>query len=101
MWIFVLFDLPVETKLQRYNYSRFRKFLLKDGFDMLQFSVYIRPCTSYESVEVHTKRIVNNMPDEGKISIMTVTDKQFENIKHYWGATQAKLPSFPRQLEMF
>jgi CRISPR-associated protein Cas2 len=101
MWIFTFFDLPTETKIHRRNYTLFRKALLKDGFTMLQYSVYIRHCSSYESADMHTKRVMRNLPDEGDISILTVTDKQFENIKHFLGASKAKLPNAPQQLEMF
>ena len=49
MWLYVMFDLPVETKAQRREATRFRKDLLKDGFTMHQFSVYIRHCASNEA----------------------------------------------------
>ena len=101
MWIFTLFDLPTEKKKQRYEYNRFRKALLKDGFDMLQFSVYIRHCPSQEAADAHVNHVENSLPQEGKITILTVTDKQFENIKHYWGVEQVEPPTTPQQLEMF
>ncbi len=44
MWLFVFFDLPVTTKIERKTAARFRKDLMKDGFTMMQFSVYIRHC---------------------------------------------------------
>ena len=46
MWLFVFFDLPVKTKKQRKEATTFRKYLEKDGFSMLQFSVYMRHCAS-------------------------------------------------------
>ena len=49
MWVMVMFDLPVGTKRQRKVAARFRKDLLEDGFWMLQFSVYARPCSSQEN----------------------------------------------------
>ena len=57
MWLFVFFDLPVVTKKERRTASLFRKNLMKDGFVMLQYSVYIRHCASYESQKVHIKRV--------------------------------------------
>ncbi len=101
MWIFTLFDLPTETKKQRKAYTLFRKALLKDGFTMMQYSIYIRHCMSFESAEVHIKKVEKNLPKEGKITILTITDKQFEKIKHYWGEAQEEPPNTPRQLEMF
>ena len=62
MWIFVFFDLPTETKKDRHNASKFRTNLLKDGFNMMQFSVYMRHCASSESADVHEKRVAQLLP---------------------------------------
>ena len=62
MWLFTYFDLPVETKADRKAYTDFRKALLKDGFTMLQYSVYIRHCPSMESTEAHIRRIEKALP---------------------------------------
>lgn len=86
MWLFVFFDLPTETKKDRKNASLFRKNLLKNGFAMMQFSVYIRHCASGESADVHEKRINQIVPPLGKISILRITDKQFGSIINFWGA---------------
>lgn len=101
MWIITFFDLPTETKKNRRDYNLFRKGLLKDGFTMLQYSVYMRHCTSYESMEVHIKRVESILPPEGKVSIMFLTDKQFEKIKHFWGYEEKEPPNAPHQLELF
>ena len=101
MWLFVFFDLPTDTKKQRKNASQFRKSLLKDGFTMMQFSVYTRHCASSESADAHERRIKTVLPIEGKISIMRITDKQYGNIMNYWGKSiQANEPT-PVQLELF
>lgn len=101
MWMFVMFDLPTETKKDRKAYALFRKNLEKDGFVMHQFSVYSRFCASLESVEVHVKRIRGFAPEKGKISIMTITDKQYSNIINIWGAIEKKSKPMPMQLEFF
>ncbi len=101
MWLFVLFDLPVETKKQRKEAALFRKNLIKDGFVMMQFSVYIRHCASYESQQVHIKRIRSFVPVSGHVSILSVTDKQYGNIINVWGADKKKTISEPLQLEFF
>ena len=62
MWLFVFFDLPVTTKKEIKAATLFRKNLEKDGFSMMQFSVYIRHCASRESLEVHIKRTSNPQP---------------------------------------
>src|SRR5437870_13695459 len=85
MWVVVLFDLPVDTKPARKAYAQFRKHLLKDGFTMLQYSVYARHSTSEENLNVHAKRVENWVPDDGEVRLLAVTDKQFERMRIYWG----------------
>jgi len=99
MWLYVMFDLPVETKQQRKRATQFRKNLLKDGFGMHQFSVYIRHCASYAAADVHIGRVKTFVPDEGSVSILKVTDKQFENTIHIVGRKAKPLPATPVQLE--
>ena len=57
MWILVFFDLPTETKKERKDAALFRKNLMRDGFTMFQFSIYVRHCASKENMEVHLKRV--------------------------------------------
>ncbi|WP_372773493.1 CRISPR-associated endonuclease Cas2 [Mangrovibacterium sp.] len=101
MWLFVFFDLPVTSKKERRQAARFRKDLMKDGFSMMQFSVYIRHCASKESADVHLKRVNDFVPEKGQVSILSVTDKQYGNITNFWGKKDDPLPEGPRQLEMF
>ena len=49
MWVLAHFDLPTETKKHRKAYAEFRKQIMKDGFQMFQFSMYIRHCSSREN----------------------------------------------------
>ena len=101
VWLYVMFDLPVETKAQRKRATRFRKDLLDDGFGMLQFSVYIRHCASYEAANVHIERVKLIIPDEGSVSILKVTDKQFEQTINFVGCRAKPPPKVPLQLEFF
>lgn len=101
MWLFVLFDLPTNTKKERKAAGKFRKDLLRDGFTMMQYSVYTRHCASKESADVHIKRIKSLLPDAGQISIAQITDKQYGNIINYWGVKTEPLAPQPKQLEMF
>ncbi|WP_457610220.1 CRISPR-associated endonuclease Cas2 [Lutibacter sp.] len=101
MWLFVFFDLPTETKKDRRNAQQFRKNLLKDGFTMMQFSVYNRHCASSESADVHEKRIHMLLPPLGKVSILRITDKQFGNILNFWGKFEVPKEPQPQQLELF
>lgn len=102
MWLFVFFDLPVVTKKERKIATQFRKNLMKDGFVMFQYSVYIRHCGSYESLRAHIKRVKLFVPDTGRISILGVTDKQYSEIVNYWGKQEKdkKVISEPIQLEI-
>jgi len=101
MWLFVFFDLPTNTKTERKYASGFRKKLIKDGFSMMQYSVYTRHCASRESAEVHIKRVKSFIKDYGQISIMMITDKQYGNIQNFWGVKENPLPQAPKQLELF
>ena len=83
-----MFDLPVDTKAARKRYAQFRKFLLEDGFTMMQFSVYVRHCPSEENASVHSNRIERKVPPDGEVRILTFTDKQFERMRIFWGKTR-------------
>jgi CRISPR-associated protein Cas2 len=101
MWLFVFFDLPTTTAKERKIYAKFRKGLQKDGFTMMQYSVYTRHCASYESAEVHIKRVKAMVPAKGHVSILRITDKQYEHIINFWGKKTEPLKEAPSQLEMF
>ena len=101
MWLFVFFDLPTDTKTDKKNASGFRNKLLKDGFSMMQYSVYIRHCASSESADVHEKRINQLLPPMGKVSVLRITDKQFGNIMNFRGRAEVTKAPQPTQLELF
>jgi CRISPR-associated protein Cas2 len=101
MWIFVLFDLPTETKADRKRYTKFRKDLLADGFSMFQFSSYLRHCSSRENMEVHIKRVKRALPLHGKVGILGVTDKQFSQMELFENRKEEKVPEVSQQLELF
>ncbi len=101
MGVFIFFDLPTNNNTQRKRATKFRKSLEKDGFTMMQYSVYIRHCASKESSDVHIKRIKELMPPEGQVTVLTITDKQYGDILNYWGAKSQSLPAGPKQLELF
>ena len=83
MWVFVFFDLPTETKQDRRNYALFRKALQKDGFAMMQYSIYVRHCSSRENAEVHVKRVKSFLAPKGEIIVFTLTDKQYEMMEFF------------------
>lgn len=76
----VFFDLPVQTARERSAATRFRNFLLKDGYYMLQYSVYVRLCNGMDNVNLHRARLKQAVPDNGSVRLMFVTEKQYESI---------------------
>jgi len=89
MRMLVFFDLPVVTKAQRRAYTVFRRFLLNDGYDMIQFSIYGRILNGHDAVQKHMQRLQANLPPQGSVRMLTVTEKQFSGMKLLVG-----LPSF-------
>ena len=80
MRIIVFFDLPVKTKKDRHSATVFRNFLLKDGYHMVQFSVYSRVCNGNDDLEKHKRRMKSNLPANGSVRSLVVTEKQYESI---------------------
>lgn len=101
MWLIVLFDLPTDTKAARQEYTRFRKFILNDGFTMMQYSVYMRHSSSEENAQVHIKRVKAVLPCDGEVRIVKITDKQFEKIEVFYGKRRRTTEKPPQQLEFF
>lgn len=81
MRLLVFFDLPVKTREDRYIYTRFRRFLIADGYDMLQYSVYGRIVNGRDDEEKHLKRLMAQLPQKGSVRALTVTEKQFATMK--------------------
>lgn len=101
MWVLVLFDLPTETRKDRKAATLFRKKLLDDGFQMFQFSIYLRFCASRENANVHIRRTKFNLPKQGKVCIMQITDKQFGMIELFHGQKEVEPETPSQQLELF
>jgi CRISPR-associated protein Cas2 len=101
MWVFVFFDLPTETKKERKQYAEFRTKLVKDGFTMFQFSIYLRHCPSFENAEVHIKRVKASLPQIGNIGIICITDKQFGQMEIFSNQKIIEERDTPQQLELF
>lgn len=81
MRIMVFFDLPTKTKKQRKAYTKFRAFLLDDGYDMLQYSVYVRVCKGADAVETHRRRIQNYLPKKGSVHFLVLTEGYYERME--------------------
>lgn len=81
MRLVLFFDLPMVSKADRRIYTKFRKYLITDGFIMLQFSVYVKIFPNRDSLVQYTDRLKRNLPTKGSIRIMSVTEKQYEKMQ--------------------
>ena len=101
MWMLVMFDLPVVEKVERKAATDFRNTLLELGFEMSQFSVYMRFCTSAAQVETYSKRVEAALPEGGKVNILQFTDKQYERIVSFQGKFKQAIKNPPDQFDLF
>ena len=88
MRMLVFFDLPVKEKAAQKAAAKFRNFLLKDGYQMLQYSVYTRVCNDYDTVRTHEKRLRANLPPNGSVRLLTITEKQYGSMEILLGELQ-------------
>lgn len=86
MRMFVFFDLPVVTTENRRNYARFRKFLIKNGFIMIQESVYCKMVINQTAANTIMSNIKSNKPLDGIVQVLNVTEKQFEKMEFITGS---------------
>lgn len=101
MWVAVMFDLPVVEKAERKAATNFRNALLDMGFEMAQFSVYMRFCTSQAQIDTYCKRVEHALPEGGRVNILTFTDKQYERIVSYFGKAKQASKKSPDQFDLF
>jgi CRISPR-associated protein Cas2 len=86
MRLLVFFDLPTLTREDKRAYTLFRRFLIQDGYDMIQWSVYGRVVNGSDDMETHVKRLSNNLPPDGSVRCLQVSEKQFAQMKFLVGA---------------
>lgn len=101
MWMVVMFDLPVVLKSERKAATDFRNALLDMGFEMSQFSVYMRMCTSTTQVDTYCKRVESALPEGGRVNILQFTDKQYERIISFHGKAKQPANKTPDQFNLF
>lgn len=90
MRLLVFFDLPTVTPKDRKAAGQFRKFLQKDGYTMVQWSVYSRICNGNDAVNSHEKRLKDNLPPKGQVRALILTEKQYESIHVLLGQKDPK-----------
>ena len=101
MWMIVMFDLPVVEKEERKAATAFRNALLDLGFEMSQFSVYMRFCTSSMQIDTYCKRVEDSLPEGGKVNILQFTDRQYERIVSFHGMAKQPANKTPDQFDLF
>lgn len=102
-WLLVSFDLPVGSREQRKAATDFRKFLKDDGFIMIQWSVYARPCVTFARQETHLDRLKKNLPPEGSVRAWFLTRVQWESsfVIHGTPAKESPPEELPQQIQLW
>ncbi len=93
MRMLVFFDLPMLTKVNLRDYRNFRTFLLKNGFIMMQKSVYSKLVINKNSSQLLRNQVIKNLPKNGLVQLLTVTEKQFADIEFLVGQSNSKVLS--------
>ena len=101
MWLFAMFDLPVDEPVLRREYTQFRNSLLKQGFTMLQYSIYVHYVRSEETEAVYRERVTDALPTHGQVRLMSITDRQFEKMEVFVGKKRTRAEDPPHQLMLF
>ncbi len=101
MWLFVMFDLPVATKIERRRYAQFRKHLISEGFLGLQYSVYARYFESEEATKACRRRVLAKVPEAGRVRLLHVTERQFATMAVCFGKRMDEPEQEPEQLLLF
>ncbi|MGN6643960.1 MAG: CRISPR-associated endonuclease Cas2 [Verrucomicrobiota bacterium] len=100
-WVLVFFDLPVGTPEERKNANNFRKDLIKDGYMMVQFSVYARPCGTADRVETQVRRLKSKIPSKGEVRGLMISDAQWGRMIVVRSAEPAEVEKQPAQMQFF
>ena len=101
MWLFVFFDLPVTSKAERRRATRFRQSLIRDGYTMLQYSVYALHCRSEEQAVTRRNQVRAALPVHGHVRMLSVTDRQFSRMHVFVGRKPKCVESPPEQMMLF
>lgn len=91
MRVLVLFDLPTLTDKNRRDYRQFRKYLIKNGFIMMQESVYCKLVPNSTSADVTMENIRKNSPSEGLLQVLRITEKQYGKIEFILGDKKTEI----------
>lgn len=87
MRVMIFFDLPVVTAVQRKRYRQFRRSLIKEGFLMIQESVYVRIASNESAARLLEQRVASFTPREGIVQSLIITEKQYTGIRFLVGSS--------------
>lgn len=85
MRVVVFFDLPVETSAEKRAYRLFRKFLIKNGFIMVQNSVYSKLALNSTVADLIMNKVRQNKPPSGIVQMLSITEKQYSRMEYVIG----------------
>lgn len=100
-WVIVFFDLPVDTPEARKTAADFRKDLIRDGYFMVQFSVYARPCGSADRVDTQVRRLTPKIPARGEVRGLVITDAQWGRMLVVQSQKKKTPEDMPKQMLFF
>jgi len=98
MRVLLFFDLPTETLNDKREYRKFRKFLIAEGFLMLQFSVYSKLLLNNTQAKTIERRIEKNKPSNGNVVLLKVTEKQFASMKYLVGEKDTSIANSDKRI---
>ena len=101
MRVLVFFDLPTLTVENRREYVKFRKFLIKSGFIMMQESVYSKMALNQTAASGIVDKVKKNKPPEGLVQLMTVTEKQYNRMEYISGEFSSEISCTDERLVVF
>jgi len=101
MWLIAMFDLPTKTRQERKRYTQFRKKLLSEGFQKMQYSVYARYCDDERRTEMFRRRLEKELPPAGEVRLLAVTDRQYAKMEVFFGKARKPTEEPPAQLLLF
>jgi len=91
MRVIVFFDLPVQTSAERREYSRFRKQLIRNGFIMMQESVYSKLALNMSAAAAVMEAVRREKPPEGLVQMLVITEKQYARMEYVVGERNSEI----------
>lgn len=85
-----MFDLPMTTSVEKKYYRKFRKFLIENGYAMIQYSVYAKIILNHSAMQYQKAKVMQYLPPNGHVELLLITEKQFAAMEHVSKLTTAQ-----------